>query len=148
MGVPSVGAFGLLTRDGAIYLVANWRSMESGRELCWDVPGGGVEEGESLVDACRREMLEETGFSVAVTDLAFVIERFGFRGRASDAVCRYYFFHVRAEGDPSRPRDEKIVDGGFKSPQQIATLCRQPYHAELHTWLSGGRRQRYFLDRP
>ncbi|MGC2288665.1 MAG: NUDIX domain-containing protein [Thermoplasmata archaeon] len=32
----------------------------------WDIPGGSVEEGESLEDAIRREVLEETGFRVRV----------------------------------------------------------------------------------
>ena len=32
----------------------------------WEFPGGQVEEGESLTDALRREVLEETGITVSV----------------------------------------------------------------------------------
>jgi 8-oxo-dGTP pyrophosphatase MutT (NUDIX family) len=32
----------------------------------WDIPGGHVEEGESLLKALRREIREETGFTATV----------------------------------------------------------------------------------
>lgn len=38
----------------------------------WEFPGGQVEEGEDLVSALQREVLEETGITVAVGKLAGV----------------------------------------------------------------------------
>ena len=51
---------------------------EAGRLLCvrenyaskrWSTPGGRVEAGESPLDALRREVLEETGLSIAPGEL-------------------------------------------------------------------------------
>jgi 8-oxo-dGTP pyrophosphatase MutT (NUDIX family) len=38
----------------------------------WCLPGGGMEPGESLVEACEREVLEETGLTVRVKHLTGV----------------------------------------------------------------------------
>ena len=40
------------------------RRSDNGR---WNMPGGGVEIGESLTVALHREILEETGLTVAIT---------------------------------------------------------------------------------
>jgi len=50
---------GVLVKNKNKYLLAK-ENLESGR-TCWLVPGGKVEFGESLEDAARREILEETG---------------------------------------------------------------------------------------
>jgi len=45
-----------------------------GDETVWGVPGGGVNEGESLIDALKRELKEELGVSIEVGDLLCLIE--------------------------------------------------------------------------
>ena len=141
------GAFGLLEREGSLWMVANHRVLDGREVLCWDVPGGGVEPGESLVEACRREMLEETGWEIEVQDFAFLIERFGFGTRPSDHVLRLFFFHVKPVQLTDRALDPEIIDGGFKPLSGLRELCTQPYHQELHTWLESDRTRRYYLDR-
>jgi 8-oxo-dGTP pyrophosphatase MutT (NUDIX family) len=44
-------------------LLVKGKTLYEGKEF-WCVPGGGVEEGESLFTAAEREVLEETGYSV------------------------------------------------------------------------------------
>lgn len=45
------------------------RSLNSKNEKgCWEVPGGGVEFGEKLADAVRREMREEYGIEIEIIE--------------------------------------------------------------------------------
>lgn len=54
-----------LVRNGErILLVQRSRPPFAG---CWSLPGGGVELGESIEEAARREVAEETGLQVAIT---------------------------------------------------------------------------------
>ncbi|WP_298212420.1 NUDIX domain-containing protein [Ferrimicrobium sp.] len=62
-GVPAVvrPAVRILCLDNAQrVLLLHWHDPVDGRDF-WEPPGGGIEEGESEIDAARREMAEETG---------------------------------------------------------------------------------------
>jgi 8-oxo-dGTP pyrophosphatase MutT (NUDIX family) len=57
VGVVAVGD------DGRLLLVGQHRYTLD--EYSWEIPEGGVDEGESLEDGARRELREETGFEAA-----------------------------------------------------------------------------------
>jgi 8-oxo-dGTP diphosphatase len=35
-------------------------------DIVWNFPGGGVQENESLEEACKREVFEETGYEIDI----------------------------------------------------------------------------------
>lgn len=53
------GVYGVCIHEGRILCIRKTRGPYRGR---FDLPGGTPEEGESLVETLRREMIEETGF--------------------------------------------------------------------------------------
>ncbi|MFO6453649.1 MULTISPECIES: NUDIX hydrolase [unclassified Aeromicrobium] len=61
---PVLAASAVVIDDAGRVLLVR-RAHDPGRGL-WSVPGGRVEPGETLEDACAREVLEETGYAVEV----------------------------------------------------------------------------------
>ena len=53
-------ACGIVLKDGYLLMV---RHVHDNRDY-WTFPGGGIEAGESILEAARREVLEETGILV------------------------------------------------------------------------------------
>jgi ADP-ribose pyrophosphatase YjhB (NUDIX family) len=61
---------GVVIENGRILLL----NQDTGSGRAWSLPGGKVEEGESLSAALVREMHEETGLEVAVGRLLYVCD--------------------------------------------------------------------------
>ncbi len=65
----------------------------------WTFPGGAVELGESLQDAVRREVLEETGLQVEPGEVATVIDHVA---RDEAGAVRYHYIIVDYYARPVR----------------------------------------------
>ncbi|HEV2125299.1 MAG TPA: NUDIX domain-containing protein, partial [Chloroflexota bacterium] len=71
-----VAANAVIVRDGQVLLV----EFSGGTELAhFNFPGGGLEPGETLEEAVRREVREETCLDVMVQRLLLVVQSVGSR---------------------------------------------------------------------
>lgn len=64
-----LGAYGLAIADGRVLLIRKAKGPYTG---AWDLPGGGIEFGESPENAVRRELMEETNLPVQELELLAV----------------------------------------------------------------------------
>lgn len=56
-----VGVYGILIKDKKIILIKKSRGAYKGM---YDLPGGGIEFGEKIEEALKREFIEETGIAL------------------------------------------------------------------------------------
>lgn len=68
---PLVGVGAVIINNDSVLLVK--RKHEPGKDL-WSIPGGLVELGETVQEAVKREVKEETGLDVEVVKLIDVVD--------------------------------------------------------------------------
>jgi 8-oxo-dGTP diphosphatase len=85
---PVVGVGAVVVRGNRALIIKRGHEPRKGE---WSLPGGIVELGESLVEAVRREVLEETGLEV---EAGPIVETFDRVHRDADGRVRYHFVIV------------------------------------------------------
>ena len=83
---PILAVGTIVVHNGRVLLARRGKEPAVGR---WSVPGGGVHLGEELRDAARREIREECGIEVELTDVLEIIERM-----TRDAEGRIQYHYV------------------------------------------------------
>lgn len=114
-------------------------------ELVFNQPAGHLEPHESLLDAAVRETLEETGWTVELTDLIGI-----FRWDTADASAQYLRFAFAGRPlrhDARHTLDEGIVRALWLTREEVAAQAarlRGPLVlGNIDAWLAG---KRYPLD--
>lgn len=133
-----LGAFGYLERDGGILLVANRRVIAGREQLVWDLPGGRVEPGETILEALRREWLEECALAVEVREMLFMAEGERIHRGERTAVWRSFFFRVESDGAVDIGAEPDILEYRFAARSELETLLHAPYHRGFLEWLETG----------
>lgn len=105
---PVVGVGAVVVRDGRALIVKRAHEPRKGE---WSLPGGMLDLGESLPDAARREVKEETGLDVHPGP---IIDTFDRVHRDPDGRIRYHFVIVdfvceAPQGDPVAGSDAEAV---------------------------------------
>lgn len=131
----AVGGRTLLFRGGDPY------RPEAG--TWWFTPGGGVNDGESLQEAARREVREETGFGIGVVGEPVHVRRTRFEFEGSVYDQSEYFFVARVEGlqveDSGWTGVERrvVVEHRWWTPAELRSTGETIHPGELADILAG-----------
>lgn len=91
---PLLGVGSVIVSEGRVVLIRRGSNPDYG---LWSIPGGLVEEGESLREACARESLEETGIMVDVKEPLEILDRIVYD---AEGRVKYHFVIVDFRADP------------------------------------------------
>lgn len=132
-GKIRVRVSGLLVIDGKLLLLKH-RGLGTAGYL-WLPPGGGVDFGESLADALKREFIEETGLSIQVGERKFIYE---FRHERLHAIELFYevFLIGNQElalgSDPEFPQHLQLIhDFAWMNQQELDELPTGTCHTVI-----------------
>ncbi len=134
---------GIVRRGDQLLLVKN---QADGAESIWSLPGGVIEAGETLADALKREMAEETGLSVETFQLAYVTENFIEQFDAHSLVT-YFECTFRGELLPNDP-DREVVDCQWVPIEQLGDyLLNRDVLEPLQDYLNETSKSYYLYEK-
>jgi ADP-ribose pyrophosphatase YjhB (NUDIX family) len=122
-----VAALALVRTEAGVLLV----QQNIGRRL-WGVPGGHMDEDETVEQAAQRELREETGLEVALGRVV------GFYTVPSENAVSVVFEARRVGGTLQRVTPE-TADCRFFAPDQLPAEFRPHHRQRVLDFLAGGK---------
>jgi mutator protein MutT len=110
-----VGAI-IVNDEGRLFLARRGPQAKNERGL-WEFPGGSVEFGERLADALRREMREEYGIEIEVSELLDVVDHI-LPDEGQHWVSPTFICTIVA-GEPTIHEAAKCTQIGWFAPDQM-----------------------------
>jgi mutator protein MutT len=129
---PSV--YGLVRNKGRILVIHSSATNK------YEFPGGGIELGERMEDALRREMLEEAGVHVQIGAFVTFKENFFYHDLAKDAVHSFLFvYECTVTGEDVAKAHKDVTGREIEQPRwvEIAGLTEDDF---------GGTNRAFFSD--
>jgi 8-oxo-dGTP diphosphatase len=100
---PIVGVGVVVWRDGRVLLIQRGKAPRQG---AWSLPGGAQELGETVIEAAKREVREETGLEIGEPQFVAVVDSIQ---RSDDGRIQYHYTLVDFTAEW---RSGKAVAGG------------------------------------
>lgn len=101
----------LLDENNKIVLEDIYRNDEFGESSYYETPGGGINKGENIIDALKREIREELGYEIDVIEhIDDVIDYYNLIYRKN--INHYYLAKIVSKGEFHREEKEIIMIQG------------------------------------
>ena len=134
---PSVTVAAVIERGGRFLLV---QERIDGR-LVLNQPAGHLDPGESLVEACRREVLEETAHRFEPTGLVGI---YRWHYAAKDVTFLRFCFRGRIVGEEARALDKEIVALEWLTPAELTQRRAEHRSPLVHRCVEDFLNGKYF----
>ena len=105
-------AAGTVVNDPDRGVLLLWRHRFITDTWGWEIPGGGVDAGETSIDAACREALEESGWRVGgdAGTVEHLVDYFPMNGLGDNRFDLFLARGAHHEGEPTDPSEAERVD--------------------------------------
>lgn len=113
----SVIVGGVLERDGKYLLVQEAKKMCYGK---WNIPAGHLDVGETIFEAAKREIKEESGLDVELTGVCQIGNR-----KLEDGIFVSVVFSTKVLSNDIRFGSNEILDARWFSYEELLSMKAQ-----------------------
>lgn len=107
------GASAIIIKDNCVLMIRTKNSNS------WSIPSGGVEVGETVEEACIREITEETGYEAKIVKKLYIKET---NIKEYKVTTQYFLCEITGGEIQYQDPDEEIEEISWKNSSEISKL--------------------------